>query len=130
MSRDIADTPPDRLQRRENGKKEIARENGASESERESLPDTELRPSSAECSCLRDCAKSMQTTNSPYSRVSLPHKGSSLEIKSLQLFEILTPVLLLALNLRLISYEDGATISGANITLSDANWMARSMSEL
>ena len=52
MSRDIADTPPDRLQRRENGKK-IARENGASESERESLPDTELRPSSSECSCLK-----------------------------------------------------------------------------
>ena len=91
MSRDIADTPPDRLQRRENGKK-IARENGASESERESLPDTELRPSSAECSCLRDFAKSMQTAKFPYSRVSLPHRGSSLEIKSLQLFEILTPL--------------------------------------
>ena len=53
MSRDIADTPPDRLQRRENGKKKIARENGASESERESLPDTELRPSSSECSGLK-----------------------------------------------------------------------------
>ena len=49
MSRDIADTPPDRLQPREKEKK-IARENGASESERESLPDTELRPFSFECS--------------------------------------------------------------------------------
>ena len=51
--------------------KKIARD-GASESERESLPDTELRPSSAECSCLRDFAKSMQTANSPYSRVRGP----------------------------------------------------------
>ena len=50
MSQDIVDTPPDRLQRRM--EKKIARENGASESERESLPDTELRPSSSECSCL------------------------------------------------------------------------------
>ena len=68
--------------------KKIARENGASESERESLPDTELRPSSSECSCLKYSVKFIQTANSPSSYVSLPHNGSSLKIKNLQLFEI------------------------------------------
>ena len=86
--------------------KKMARENGASESERESLPDTELRPSSSECSCLKDfeifllllnvvvqnilkySVKSMQTVIFPSSYVSLPHNGSSLKIKNLQLFEI------------------------------------------
>ena len=132
MSQDIVDTPPDRLQRRM--EKKIARENGASESERESLPDTELRPSSSEYSCLEyfGILGQIQANRELISIFLglLAFNGSSLKIRSLQLFEILTPVLLLALILRLISYEDGATISGANLTLSDANGMVRSMTEL